>query len=243
MALADERLQKVLARAGIASRRRAEEIIRAGRVKVDGRLVDRLGLKVDPAQTRIEVDGKPVAAGEEKLYLAFYKPVGVVTTLYDPQGRPKLSDFLHGLDGRVFPAGRLDFDSEGLLLLTNDGELAYRLTHPRYKVAKVYAVWVSGSVSSEAVVKLASGVVLEDGPVQPAAVKVLRKEPERTLLEITLKEGKKRQVKRMCAAVGYPVVHLKREAIGPLRLGGMKPGEYRRLSHREIVRLKQQVGL
>ncbi len=241
--MADERIQKFLARAGIASRRRVEEIIRAGRVKVNGKLVDRLGLKVDPARNRIEVDGQPVNAGEEKLYLAFYKPAGVLTTLSDPHGRPKLADFLHAVAGRVFPAGRLDFDSEGLLLITNDGELAYRITHPRYKVAKVYKVWVSGSIAAEAVARLAGGVVLKDGPVQPAAVKVLRKEPGRTLLEITIKEGKKRQVKRMCAAVGYPVVRLKREAIGPLRLGEMKPGEYRCLTKQEVKRLKQQVGL
>jgi pseudouridine synthase len=241
--LGDERLQKILARAGIASRRRAEELIRAGRVKINGKVVNRLGLKADPARNRIEIDEKLVNAEETKLYLAFYKPVGVLTTLCDPQGRPKLSDFLHGLAGRVFPAGRLDFDSEGLLLLTNDGELAYRITHPRYKVAKVYNVWVSGSIGTDAVARLTGGVVLEDGPVQPVAVKVLRKEPGRSLLQITLKEGKKRQVKRMCAAVGCPVVHLKRTAIGPLRLGKMKPGEYRRLSPQEVKRLKHQVGL
>ncbi|MCL6561152.1 MAG: pseudouridine synthase, partial [Firmicutes bacterium] len=143
--MGEERLQKILAQAGIASRRRAEEMIRAGRVKIDGQLVDKLGVKVNPALNKIEVNGKPVLLKTKHVYLAFYKPVGVVTTAHDPQGRLKISDFLSEISERVFPAGRLDLDSEGLLLLTNDGQLAYRLTHPRYKVPKIYAVSVSGA--------------------------------------------------------------------------------------------------
>lgn len=241
--MAEERLQKILARAGVASRRRAEKIIEAGRVKVNGEVVDRLGEKADPEKDRIEVDGKPVSLGKNTVYMALYKPVGVVTTVFDPQGRPKVHDLLRRVKERVFPVGRLDFDSEGLLLLTNDGELAYRLTHPRYKIPKVYSAWVNGRVGHEAVTILRNGVRLDDGLTQPAQVEVARRESARTLLRITIHEGRKRQVRRMCAAVGHPVVELKRIAIGPLRLGILKPGGYRHLSNREIERLKRQVGL
>ena len=241
--LGEERLQKILAQAGIASRRRAEEMIRAGRVKIDGQLVDKLGVKVNPALNKVEINGKPVLLKTKRVYLAFYKPVGVVTTAHDPQGRPKISDFLSEISERVFPAGRLDLDSEGLLLLTNDGQLAYRLTHPRYKVPKIYDVSVSGAVSDDTVKILENGVPLEDGLTQPSVVELVRREKNRTHLRITLKEGRKRQVRRMCEAVGHPVLSLKRIAIGPLRLGRLKPGEYRHLSVSEIARLKRHVGL
>jgi len=207
--LAEERLHKLLARAGVASRRRAEMLLKAGRIKVNGRLVTRPGVKIDPARDEVEIDGKPIylkrLLKKERVYLAFYKPAGVVTSLYDPQGRPKVTDFLRGVPEHVYPVGRLDYESEGLLLLTNDGELANRLMHPRYKVPKVYYVWVAGPVGGEALQRLREGVVLEDGPTRPAEVTILRKLPRRTLLQVTLREGRKRQVRRMCAAVGCPV--------------------------------------
>ncbi|MGQ9511971.1 pseudouridine synthase [Thermodesulfitimonas sp.] len=245
--MAEERLHKLLARAGVASRRRAEMLIRAGRIKVNGRLVARPGVKIDPARDVVEIDGKPVylkrLLEKRRVYLAFYKPVGVVTTLYDPQGRPKVSDFLRAVPERVYPVGRLDYESEGLLLLTNDGELANRLIHPRYKVLKIYHVWVAGAVGEKAVRQLREGVLLEDGPTQPAEVTVLRRLPRRTLLQITLREGRKRQIRRMCATVGYPVLRLKRVGIGRLRLEGLRPGAYRYLSEDEVAALREAVGL
>lgn len=222
-------------------------LIRAGRIRVNGRLVTRPGVKVDPARDVVEIDGKPVylkrLLEKRRVYLAFYKPVGVVTTLYDPQGRPKISDFLRAVPERVYPVGRLDYESEGLLLLTNDGELANRLIHPRYKVPKIYHVWVAGSITEDALQRLRGGVLLEDGPTQPAEVVVLRRLPRRTLLQITLREGRKRQVRRMCTAVGYPVLRLKRVGVGQLRLRGLRPGAYRYLSKDEVAALREAVGL
>ncbi|MEW6182061.1 MAG: pseudouridine synthase [Bacillota bacterium] len=241
--LTEERLQKILARAGIASRREAERMIEDGRVKVDGEPVDRLGLKVDPEKNRVEVDGKQVSLREPPVYLMFFKPAGVVTTVSDPQGRPKVIDFLHRIKERVFPVGRLDFDSEGLLLLTNDGELAHRLTHPRFKVPKVYLALVDRRVDREALAILRKGVELNDGTTRPAQVEVARRESARTLLRITVSEGRKRQVRRMCAAVGHPVIELRRVSVGPLRLDGLQPGGYRHLTNKEVELLKRQVGL
>lgn len=241
--MAEERLQKVLSRYGVASRRHAEELIRRGRVKVNGEVVDRLGTRVNPARDRIEVDGRLLFSEEKRVYLAFHKPKGVVTTLFDPQGRTSVRDFLQEVPERVFPVGRLDYDSEGLLLLTNDGELAHRLTHPRYKVPKTYTVWVAGQVGAAALARLARGVLLEDGWTQPAVVEVSRRGQEQTVLRITITEGKKRQVRRMCAAVGHPVLRLVRTGIGTLRLGRLKPGAYRHLSSREVGRLKREAGL
>lgn len=247
LGLAEERLHKLLARAGVASRRRAEAMIKAGRVKVNGVLVVRPGVKIDPERDEVTIDDKPVylkrLLAKKRVYLAFYKPAGVVTTLYDPQGRPKVSDFLRAVPERVYPVGRLDYESEGLLLLTNDGELANRLMHPRYKVPKIYYVWVAGSVSEDALRQLRQGVLLDDGPTQPAEVTVLRRFPRRTLLQVVIKEGRKRQVRRMCAAVGHPVLRLKRVGIGPLRLKGLRPGEYRYLDSEEVAALREQVGL
>lgn len=221
--------------------------MRAGRVKINGRTVTTPGVKIDPERDEVQVDGKPVylkrLLEKRTVYLAFYKPAGVVTTLFDPQGRPKVTDFLRGVPERVFPVGRLDYDSEGLLLLTNDGELAHRLMHPRYKTPKTYAVWVAGKVGYEALGRLRKGVVLDDGPTQPAVVRVVRRLRDQTLLEITITEGRNRQVKRMCDAVGHPVTKLKRTAIGVLTLKGLKPGRLRELTDWEVEQLKRQIGL
>ncbi|RDV83044.1 pseudouridine synthase [Ammonifex thiophilus] len=239
----EERLQKVLARAGIASRRKAEKLILAGRVRVNGQVVDKLGVKVDPERDLIEVDGKPIKLPERLIYLAFHKPRGVVTTLHDPQGRPKVTDFLKGLRERVFPVGRLDYDSEGLLLLTNDGELAHRLLHPRFHVPKTYLVWVKGEVGKEKLDLLRRGIELEDGPTLPVEVRALRRTKGETILQLTIREGRKRQIRRMFRALGYEVSRLKRVAVGPVRLGPLRPGEYRHLTPREVESLRKAAGL
>ncbi|MGO0122731.1 pseudouridine synthase [Desulfothermobacter acidiphilus] len=241
--LAEQRLQKVLARAGVASRRRAEELIRSGRVKINGQVVQRLGTKVDPERDTIEVDGKELALiPERKIYLAFYKPQGVVTTLHDPQGRPQVTDYLQGISERVFPVGRLDYDSEGLLLLTNDGELAHRLLHPRFHVPKTYLVWVRGKVGREQLRRLREGMELEDGPTLPADVVIKRSARGETLLQLTIREGRKRQIRRMLRALGYEVKRLKRVAIGPVWLGPLRPGNWRPLTPREVEKLRQAAG-
>lgn len=238
-----ERLQKVMARAGVASRRRCEEMIAAGRVKVNGRVVTRLGTKVDPEKDVIEVNGKVLPPPEKKVYILLYKPRGYVSTVRDPQGRPKVVDLLHGVRQRVYPVGRLDYDSEGLLLLTNDGELAFVLTHPRHRVPKTYEVLVEGVPDAEKLSQMAKGLLLEDGPTAPAKVRLLKEERGRALLEVTIREGRKRQVRRMCEHIGHPVLRLVRTRIGPLSLKGLKPGQYRYLSPREVQQLREMAGI
>jgi 23S rRNA pseudouridine2605 synthase len=231
------RLAKYLARAGVASRRAAEEIVRAGRVTVGGTTVE------DPARDvgeddQVQVDGKAVALEPERLVYALHKPLGVVSTAHDPQGRPTVVSLL-GHQVRLYPVGRLDLDTTGLILLTNDGELAHRLTHPRYEVPKTYLATVGGPpVTERAVRRLRNGVQLDDGPTAPA--RVARRGPQ--TLEITIHEGRNRQVRRMCEAVGHPVRGLRRMAFGPLSLGELKPGEHRRLSEEEIRELRAATG-
>ncbi|WP_173298455.1 pseudouridine synthase [Thermanaeromonas sp. C210] len=237
------RLQKFLAQAGVASRRSAEDLIRAGRVKVNGNTVTAMGVKVEPGRDLVEVDGREVKWNGEKVYYLLYKPPGYVTTLYDPQGRPKVIDLLKGVKKRVFPVGRLDYDTEGLLLLTNDGELNLRLTHPRYGVTKTYRALVKGVPDRQALHKLATGVKLEDGMTAPAEVKLLRLGKDTSILELTLREGRKREVRRMCSAVGHPVLRLKRTKMAFLTLKGLRPGEYRPLTKREVERLYALTGL
>lgn len=232
-----QRLQKVLSRAGVTSRRKAEQLIIEGRIKVDGKVVTTLGTKVDPETQQIEVDGQ-LLHFPSPLYIMLYKPRFYLTTLYDPRGRPKVTDLLKDIPTRVFPIGRLDFDAEGLLLLTNDGEFANMLIHPRYKVPKTYMVLVKGIPNCHALKKLKTGVNLEDGKTLPAQVRVVRKLKSKSWLELTIYEGRYRQIKRMCAAVGHPVLRLKRIRIGPLALGRLKPGEYRYLTPKEIKQLQ-----
>lgn len=241
--MAEERLQKFLAKAGIASRRQAEEYIKAGRVKVNGLVITELGSKVDPERDQVMVDGKPVKVEEELVYLLLNKPPLVVTTLHDPQGRTKVTDLLPGIKQRVYPVGRLDYETEGLLLLTNDGELAYRLTHPSYKVPKTYRVKVRGNPSRAALQRLRDGVELEDGMTQKALVKVLQQGKDSTLLEIIIREGRNRQIRRMCQAVGHPVLALRRISFGPLQLGNLPVGQYRTLTKGEIASLKKACRL
>ncbi|WP_003543809.1 pseudouridine synthase [Desulfotomaculum nigrificans] len=233
----EERLQKVLARAGIASRRRCEELIVAGKVKVNGKAVTALGTKVDAAKDKIEVNGQPVTASQPKVYFMLNKPRGYVTTLHDERGRKTVIDLLEGIEQRVYPVGRLDYDSEGLLLLTNDGELTNALTHPKHKVPKTYLVRVEGVPEPAKLKAMARGLVLADGPTAPAQVRLAGVRDNRALLEITIHEGRNRQVRRMCEHIGHPVLRLKRIRVGPLVLEGLKPGQFRPLTEVELKKL------
>lgn len=229
-----ERLQKIISQAGVASRREAETIIAAGRVAVNGVTVTELGTKADPEQDRITLDGKPLQVQRHKLYILLYKPAGYMTTLKDPEGRPIVTDLLKGIKERVFPVGRLDYNTEGLLLLTNDGEWANRLAHPRHEVEKEYLVRIQGSVSEEQLRRLATGVELDDGKTAPARARLVRPSGNSSWIAITIHEGRYRQVRRMCEAVGLSVVRLKRKRYGPLDLDDLRPGEYRSLTASEV---------
>jgi 23S rRNA pseudouridine2605 synthase len=236
-----ERLQKVLAAAGVGSRRACEELIAAGRVTVDGR-VAALGDKVDPTQAEIYVDGERIVTDARLVYLAMNKPRGVVSTMDDERGRAALADYLGNLPQRVFHVGRLDADSEGLLLLTNDGSLAHRLMHPSYGVAKTYLVEVPGPVRRGLGKQLLAGVELEDGPARVDAFRVVDSVPGRVLVEVVIHEGRKHIVRRLLAECGYPATRLVRTAIGPIRLGDLKAGRTRRLTPAEVAALFKAVA-
>jgi len=227
-----ERLQKVLARAGFGSRRACEELISAGRVTVDGE-VARLGTRADPHTQRIELDGLPVVARDDFVYYLLNKPTGVVTTADDPQGRRTVVELVPR-DPRVFPVGRLDVDTSGLLVLTNDGELAQLLTHPRHGVQKSYLAEVDGVPGASAIKTLRRGVQLDDGLTAPATVRVVQRRGSRAAVEIAVHEGRTRQVRRMFDAVGHPVRQLVRTRIGPLRDQKLPPGAWRALRPREV---------
>lgn len=233
-----ERLQKILSRAGVASRREAEGLITAGRVAVNGHVVVELGVKADAEKDRFTVDGKPVRPVAIKIYVLLNKPVGYVTTMKDPQGRPIVTDLLKGVKERVYPVGRLDYNTEGLLLLTNDGDLAHCLAHPRHEVEKEYLVRVRGSVVPEQLQLLAAGVRLEDGMTAPAVVRLVSQSENNSWLSMTIHEGRYRQVRRMCEAAGLVVVRLKRTRYGFLEVGELKPGEYRLLGAPEVKGLR-----
>jgi len=236
-----ERLQKYMAHTGLASRRVCEEMIRAGRVTVNGRPAV-LGMVLDPEKDRVLVDGRPIGRPERKRYLIVYKPRGYVTTVRDQYARRTVLDLVVGVKERVYPVGRLDYDSEGLVLLTNDGLLANRIMHPSHGLAKVYLVTVEGSISHDAVKQLRRGVLLEDGLTQPAEVEVLEQDNKKSLLRMAIREGRNRQIRRMCSAVGFPVQRLIRIAIGPVKLGELKPGQMRELTAAEVGKLKQAVN-
>jgi len=242
-AMTKVRLQKVLAQAGIASRRGAEEVIRQGRVVVNGIVVTELGVKVDPHADRITVDRITIAMVESRVYLLLFKPRCCVTTARDPQGRKTVFDFVPDAGARLFPVGRLDFDAEGLLLLTNDGLLANRLQHPRYGVTKTYEVAAMGHPTPAALERLRTGVMLKEGMTAPAEVTVIGSSPGSTRLRIVLHQGWNRQIKRMGEAVGHPVLSIKRVAFGPLRLGSLKPGGSRHLKSGEVELLYKLVHL
>jgi 23S rRNA pseudouridine2605 synthase len=230
-----ERLQKILSQAGIASRRASEALMVQGRVMVNGVTVRELGTKADPARDDIRVDGRRVKIAEHHRYLLLNKPRGYVTTRSDPERRPTVIDLLKGVKEYVYPVGRLDFDSEGLLILTNDGDLAARLTHPSHEVPRVYEVQVLGVPDDRDLERLRRGIMLEGRRTQPAEIRALKP----GLLLITIREGRNRQVRKMCEAIGHPVDHLRRIAIGPLKDARLRPGYWRDLTDQEVRSLQR----
>jgi len=232
--MAKERLQKILAKAGIASRRNAEELIRQGKVTVDGELITEMGFMVDPDQQQVAYEGRPLARAEEKIYILLNKPKGYVTTMHDPQGRPIVSSLLKNLPVRVFPVGRLDFDTEGALIFTNDGDFAEGILHPRFEIERTYLARVKGIPTPEKLRQLEQGIVLEGKKTWPARLRMVNKEPGYSTIEITLHEGRKRQVRKMFQAIGHRVVDLKRVAYGGLRLGELASGQFRFLQKKDL---------
>lgn len=237
------RLQKVLAAAGIASRRASELLIDEGRVEVNGKVVTEQGRRVNPETDQIRVDGARIPPPRRHLYLVLNKPRGVVSTLEDPEGRPTLSDYLPPTKERLFHVGRLDTDTEGLIVLTNDGDFAHRLAHPSYQVPKTYTVQAAGVMDNKIIRRLEKGVTLEDGPVRPDKVKLISRGQDRTLLAITLHEGRNRVVRRMMDTLGHPVDRLSRTEIGPIRLGNLRPGDTRDVTREELGALLDLVGM
>jgi len=227
---------------GIASRRKAEDFVKEGRVTVSGRVAT-IGMKADPAREHIKLDGKLLTKREPRVYMMFHKPRNVVTSLHDPQGRPSVKDFLKGVKYRVFPVGRLDFDSEGMLFITNDGDFAHAVLHPSKKISKTYLVKVKGVIEEENIIKLRKGIKLKERKTAPAIVKKTRKTEQNSWLEITIHEGRKRQVRRMLDIIGHPVLKLKRVRINGIELGELEPGALRHLTSEEINRIKREAGV
>ncbi len=237
------RLQKILAGAGWGSRRACENLITAGRVQVDDQVVTELGVRVDVATQVIHVDGTRVVVDDTMVYLAFNKPLGVVSTMNDELGRPSLADYVGQRNERLFHVGRLDADTEGLLLLTNDGDLAHRLQHPSYEVPKTYVAQVPGPVARDVGRRLRAGVELEDGVVAVDSFRIIDSLPGKAIVEVVLHEGKKHVVRRILEEVGHPVLALSRVQVGPVRLGEIKPGRSRALTREEVGGLHRAAGL
>lgn len=233
----EERLHKLLAQAGIASRRSAEQLIRDGRVRVNGEVVSAMGLKVDPTRDTITFDGKLIEFEPPTVYVLLNKPAGYVTTMSDPQKRPTVADLVADLPQRLFPVGRLDLETEGALLMTNDGELGNFVLHPRYNVNKTYEALVLGTPVPERLRLLELGVEIDGARTSPAAVRVLERRGKQTLIEIVIHEGKKRQVRKMFQAINHRVVQLRRTAYGNLRLGALPSGKYRFLSPNDLKKI------
>lgn len=231
------RLQKYLADCGVASRRKAEELISRGRVSVDGAVVTEMGSKIDPVHQKVRFDGKIVKEKPKHIYILLNKPKGYVTTLSDPQGRPIITSLLKNIDTRVFPVGRLDIDTEGALILTNDGDLAQKVQHPSHETNKTYEVLARGIVTNATIRKLEQGIIIEGRKTWPADISQISRKEMHTTLMITIHEGRKRQVRKMFQAVGHPVVNLKRVAYGKLRLGKLKRGSYRFLEPDDLKKI------
>jgi 23S rRNA pseudouridine2605 synthase len=237
------RLQKVLAQAGYGSRRACEQLIEAGRVEVDGVLVRELGVRIDARRQTVHVDGMRVQLDDSLVYLALNKPLGVVSTMDDPQGRPSLADLVADRQERLFHVGRLDIDTEGLILLTNDGDLAHRLSHPSYEVAKTYLAEIAGPVAKDLGKRLRAGIELDDGLVRVDSFRVVDARPGKALVELVLHEGRNHVVRRILDAAGHPVEQLVRTQIGPIRLGDLRSGRTRALNRTEVGSLMGAVGL
>ncbi len=238
------RLQKVLARAGVASRRASEDLIARGRVEVNGQVVSEQGMRVDPARDVIRVDGARIPPEHRNTYLVLNKPRGVLSAMADDRGRRTLADLVPARRGeRLFHVGRLDADTEGLILLTNDGEFAQRMSHPSFEIRKTYLAVVQGGLEHAGLARLRRGITLEDGPITPDKVRIVAREPRQSMVEITLHSGRNRIVRRIFDALGHPVQRLSRTAIGPVRLGNLKAGEHRDLTREELGALLDAVKL
>jgi 23S rRNA pseudouridine2605 synthase len=237
------RLNKFLSKAGIVSRRGADKLIKQGKIAVNGKIITELGSVIDEIRDEISVNGKPVSLPDRYLYLALNKPGGYLVTIGDRFGRPTVMELLGNFRNKVKPVGRLDFDSSGLLIFTNDGEFAFRLSHPRYEIDKKYLVKSEGLISDEDIEKLSKGIKLEDGMTSPANLELISRSKAFSRFYITIHEGRKRQIRRMCKAVGREVVTLKRVAIGNIELGKLKAGSYRALENNEVDSLKKSLGL
>lgn len=238
-----QRLNRILSSAGLASRRNADELIRSGKVTINGEPVNALGVLAIWGVDSIRVDGREIPAPSERVYLMLNKPFGYICALKDPAGRPLVTDLLKGLPQRVYPVGRLDFDTLGLLLLTNDGEWAHRLTHPRYHVPRTYKITVAGQITDLALTNLGKGVPLEEGPSGPSKTHLIMRNESQSIIRMTITRGMSRQVRRMVEATGFRVIHLMRTAFGNLQLGDLKIGGYRHLTPEEIRTTKKLVGM
>ncbi|MGC4155133.1 MAG: pseudouridine synthase [Propionicimonas sp.] len=237
------RLQKVLARAGVASRRASEDLIARGRVEVNGQVVTEFGTRVDPVRDVIRVDGARIPPEHRNAYLVLNKPRGILSAMADDRGRQTLADLVPRRSERLFHVGRLDADTEGLILLTNDGEFAQRMSHPSHEVRKTYIAVVQGSLDHRTLARLRRGITLEDGPIVPDKVRIVARETRQTMVEITLHSGRNRIVRRIFDELGHPVLRLSRTAIGPVRLGNLKSGEHRDLTREELGALLDAVKL
>ena len=240
--MAEVRLQKFLAESGVASRRKSEELIEQGKVKVNGRVAS-IGDKIDPKKDTVTVSGKKIVKTKTFTYIVLHKPRGFITTMSDEKDRKCVAELIKDVDGRVYPVGRLDKDSEGMLLFTNDGAFANAMTHPTKHVPKTYRVTVRPSISEEQITALTQGVIIEDRKTAPAEVRVITKEEGRVVLEIILYEGRNRQIRKMCEEVGLEVARLKRTAIGSIKLGMLKQGSWRHLTEDEVRKLMIAAGL
>lgn len=228
------RLQKYMARCGVASRRKSEEIILSGKVKVNGIVVKELGTTINPNEDIVTVNGKVIKPELKKIYIILNKPTGYVTTLNDEFGRKKVIDLIHGIDERIYPVGRLDYDTSGLLILTNDGNLTYKLTHPSYEVNKVYLAKVEGIPNEDEMFRFRNGLRIDDYITSKAEIDILKKYNNKSLLKIKIHEGKNRQVRKMCEAINHPVIELKRVSFAGINLSNLKPGQWRFMTDNEI---------